>query len=68
VPKAGGYRVTMSENAWLDVIQDGKALKPSMFGDVVGCAGLRKSVEFELTSAPFVIEVSGVAGGTFRSL
>jgi hypothetical protein len=57
--KPGTYRITLSQGAWVDVIQDGRDVKSSAFSGATGCDGLRKSVKFELTAAPFTIEVSG---------
>jgi hypothetical protein len=61
VAKAGTYRVTLSAPAWIDVIQNGQALKSTAFSGASGCAGLAKSVKFELSAAPFTIELSGTA-------
>jgi hypothetical protein len=59
LPKAGTYRVTLSAPAWIDVIQSGQAVKSTAFSGASGCAGLAKSVKFELTAAPFIVELSG---------
>jgi hypothetical protein len=59
LPKPGTYRITLSEGAWITVIQDGHEVKSGTFSGATGCDGVRKSVKFELTAAPFVIEVSG---------
>jgi hypothetical protein len=59
--KAGTYKVTLTENAWVEVVQDGQNLKTSAFSDVHGCEGLRKSVKFGLSEAPFVITLSNMA-------
>jgi hypothetical protein len=58
-PKAGLYRITLSQGAWIDVIQDGHEVKSAVFSGATGCAGVRKSVKFELAAAPFVIILSG---------
>jgi hypothetical protein len=58
-PKAGTYRITLTQGAWIDVIQDGHELKSSAFSGATGCEGLRKSVKFDLSPAPFIIELSG---------
>ncbi len=59
IPKSGTYRVTLSAPAWIDVIQNGQALKSTAFSGASGCAGIAKSVKFELTAAPFAVELSG---------
>jgi hypothetical protein len=56
--RAGLYRFTMNDGAWIDVIQDGKTLKPGAFSGATGCEGLRKSVKFELSAAPFTVELT----------
>jgi hypothetical protein len=64
VPKAGTYRVTLSKGAWIDVIQDGHNVKSRAFSGATGCDSVAKSVKFELTATPFVIELSGTAART----
>lgn len=58
VPKPGTYRVTLSAPAWIDVIQNGHTLQSTAFSGASGCAGIAKSVKFELAAAPFTVEVS----------
>jgi len=60
-PISGGvYTVSLSDYAWLDVIQNGRMLKPVSFSGVTGCANIRKVVKFELSGSQVVIQVSGV--------
>jgi hypothetical protein len=59
LPRAATYRITLSEGAWIDVVQDGHDVKSSAFSGAMGCDGVRKSVKFEFTAAPFIIEISG---------
>jgi len=59
VPKPGTYRVTLSAAAWIDVVQNARTLQSTAFSGVSGCAGIAKSVKFELTAAPFTVELSG---------
>ncbi len=61
VPAAGTYTVALSAAAWLDAIQDGKALKPAAFSGATDCEGIRKVVKFELAGSPLVLQVSSVA-------
>ncbi|HWK96279.1 MAG TPA: hypothetical protein VNR39_12740 [Pseudolabrys sp.] len=60
-PRAGTVRITLSANAWIDVIQDDKALPADEFSGVQGCEGLRKSVKFALAATPFVVQLSGAS-------
>src|SRR6185369_15963725 len=59
VPKGGLYSVSLSSGGWLDVVQDGHFLKPKAFSGATDCDGIRKTVKFELSAAPFVVQVSG---------
>ena len=59
LPRAATYRVTLSEAAWIDVVQDGHEVKSSDHTGVLGCDGIRKSVKFNLAASPFVVEISG---------
>jgi hypothetical protein len=61
LPQAATYRVTLSEAAWIDVVQDGQEIKSVGFTGVRGCAGIHKSVKFNLAASPFVVEISGTA-------
>jgi hypothetical protein len=59
VPKAGLYTISLSSGGWLDVVQDGHFLKPKAFSGATDCDGIRKTVKFELSAAPFVVQISG---------
>ncbi|MGN6572543.1 MAG: hypothetical protein ACTHLO_14135, partial [Pseudolabrys sp.] len=57
--KAGLYQVTLSDEAWLDVVQDGRYARSVGSTGRRDCPGVRKSVRFELSASPFVLQVSG---------
>jgi hypothetical protein len=61
VRSAGLYTVTISDYAWIDVVQNDAYLKPKGFSGVTGCTGARKSVRFDLSAGPATIQVSGAA-------
>jgi len=61
VDKPGVYQVTLSEEAWLDIVQDGRYAHTVGFSGRHDCPGVRKSVRFELGAAPFVLQISGAA-------
>lgn len=60
VDKPGIYQVTLSEEAWMDVVQDGRYAHTVGHTGRGDCPGLRKSVRLELSAAPFVLQISGV--------
>ena len=61
VAEPGLYQVTTETAGWVDVVQDGKALKPSAHTGKMDCDGVRKSVRFEIGPGPFSVELSGFA-------
>jgi tungstate transport system substrate-binding protein len=60
VPKSGHYQVTLSADAWIDLIQDGHSLRSLGSSGRRNCPSVRKSVRFELQSGPAVLQLSSV--------
>jgi hypothetical protein len=58
-PQAGTYTVSLSAGGWVDIIQDGHALKPKAFSGATDCEGIRKTMKYEITASPFVLQISG---------
>jgi hypothetical protein len=58
-PKAGSYTISLSNGAWLDLVQDGHFIKPTAFSGATDCDGIRKTVKFDLSASPFVLQISG---------
>ena len=61
IATAGGYQVTLSDEAWIDVVQNGKEIRSSGFSGQPECPGVRKSVKFALQPGPATLQVSGAA-------
>jgi hypothetical protein len=59
-PKAGLYTVSLSKGGWVDLVQDGHFLKPKAFSGATDCDGIRKTVKYEISASPFVLQVSGL--------
>lgn len=64
--EAGLYTISVSDYAWIDVLQNGNYVKPKDFSGVTGCDGLRKSMKFELGTAPTTVQISGVEKNTIN--
>jgi hypothetical protein len=58
-PKAGLYTVSLSAGGWVDLVQDGHFLKPKAFSGATDCDGIRKTMKYEISAAPLVLQVSG---------
>ena len=64
---AGGtIQVTLSSEAWVDVVQGGKVLRSTAFSGRTGCPGVRKSVRFTLAPGPATIAVSDAPDTTLK--
>ena len=61
VATAGTYQVTLSDEAWVDVVQNGREIRSSGFSGQPDCPGVRKSVRFSLGAAPITLQISGAA-------
>ncbi|MGO8954391.1 MAG: hypothetical protein ACLPWS_09770 [Rhodomicrobium sp.] len=66
LPKAGTYQITASAEAWIDVIQNGKAVASTAHTGKRDCVDIRKSVRFELEPGPVIIQVSGAAANSIK--
>jgi hypothetical protein len=58
-PKAGLYTVSLSAGGWIDLVQDGHFLKPKGFSGATDCDGIRKTMKYEISASPLVLQVSG---------
>jgi hypothetical protein len=58
-PKTGIYTISLSAGGWIDVVQDGHFLKPKGFSGATDCDGIRKTMKYELSASPFVLQISG---------
>jgi hypothetical protein len=58
-PKAGIYTISLSAGGWVDVMQDGHFLKPKAFSGATDCEGIRKTMKYEISANPFVLQISG---------
>jgi hypothetical protein len=64
--RAGTYKITLSSEGWIDVIQGGRFVKSTTFSGATGCKGIRKSVKFDLTAQPLTVELSDVPASAIR--
>jgi hypothetical protein len=57
--KAGLYTISLSSGAWVDLVQDGHFLKPVAFSGATDCDGIRKTMKYQLSAQPVVLQISG---------
>src|ERR1700743_1043523 len=58
-PRPGIYTISLSAGAWIDVVQDGHDLKPKGFSGATDCDGIRKTMKYDISVRPFVLQISG---------
>jgi hypothetical protein len=58
-PKAGLYTISLSAGGWVDLVQDGHFLKPKAFSGATDCDGIRKTMKYEFSASPLLLEISG---------
>jgi hypothetical protein len=68
VPEAGNYAVALSSAAWIDVVEDGKALEPLSFGHGPACTTIRKMVVYPLRAGRHILQVAGSGAEAARLL
>jgi hypothetical protein len=61
VETAGAYTVALQSAAWIDVIENGKAVTPTSFGHGPECTSIRKMVVFPLQPGRHMLQVSANA-------
>ena len=66
VAQAGTYQVTLSGDAWIDLIQDGKALPLSAKTINPNCSDARMSIRFHLEPGPLTVQVSGASSNLIK--
>ena len=64
LPKPGIYQITLSDEAWIDVIQNGRYARSVGSTGRGDCPGVRKSVRLDLGEEPPVLQVGGAAQDT----
>lgn len=57
--KPGEYQLTLSGEGWIDLVQNGAAVKSTGHTGARDCPGLRKSVRFAVEAAPVTLQISG---------
>ena len=54
---AGLYQITLSQEAWIDVVENGAIVKSVDFSGNKDCPGVRKSVRFDLPAGPATVQI-----------
>lgn len=63
----GLYQVTLSDNAWIDVSQDGATTRKPVASTMrPGCPGVSKSVRFQFGTTPILVVVSGAKSDSIK--
>ena len=63
---SGTYQVTISDDAWIDVIQNGRELRSFGVSAERDCPNVRKSVRFSLGAGQATVQISGAAADSIK--
>lgn len=63
---SGTYQVTISDDAWIDVIQNGREVRSSGSSTERDCPNVRKSVRFPLAAGQATVQISGAAADSIK--
>jgi len=61
VARPGATSIALAAAGWVDVVQNGKLLKPAGFSGAPQCPGLRKLVRYDLGPGETLLQLSGVS-------
>lgn len=59
IPVAGTYRLSLSEAAWVDVVENGVLIDSGAHAHGPPCSTLRKMVDFPLKAGRHIVEIAG---------
>ena len=62
----GTYQITLSDDAWIDVLQDGHTVRSSAFSGSKDCPNVRKSVRFPLKPGDATVQISGSSADSIK--
>ncbi len=68
VPAAGTYRIALGSAAWVDVIENGKAVKSVAHRHGPACTSIRKVVDFPLAAGEHWLQLNGSPASTIKVL
>ena len=66
IETTGNYAVALSSAAWIDVVEDGKAVEPLSFGHGPECTTIRKMVIYSLRAGQHVLQIAGNGAATTK--
>ena len=64
LPKPGIYQITLSDEAWIDVVQNGRYARSVGSTGRGDCPGVRKSLRLDFDASAFALQLSGVSPDT----
>lgn len=56
---AGRYQITLSEEAWVEAVQEHVRLPVRAFSRSSECRGVRQTVQFDVAGEPLTLQISG---------
>ncbi len=66
LPREGLYQVTLSQHAWIDMVQNDAPLPNAGFTGDPSCGIVRKSVRYKAGQGPVTVQISGAPNETIK--
>jgi hypothetical protein len=66
VSEAGSYRISLDQSGWIDVVGAAGVITSSDYAGAAGCTAPHKSVQFNLPSGDYLLQLSGVSAASAR--
>jgi hypothetical protein len=63
---AATYQITVSDGAWVDVIENADLVKQTAYVRRKDCPGVDKSIRFKTSGGPLAIQISGAYAKTIK--
>jgi hypothetical protein len=63
---AATYQITLSDGAWVDLIENGESVKQTGYVRRRDCPGVDKSIRFKTNGGPLAVQISGAYAKTIK--
>ena len=68
VKKPGRLLVALDQGAWIDLVQDGRPVKPAAHRHGPACSGITKIVEYRVAPGRYLLQIVNAPEPTIRAM
>jgi hypothetical protein len=66
IEKSESFQVTLSDEAWIDIVQNGTSINSTDFSGQKDCSGVRKTVRFRLEKGSATLQLSNASKDSLK--